>query len=435
MRAMMIPNFLRLNAGLNRVRDWLTTKAALGLSGRECQQVGKMLSFIVAVLVVVGTPTFRQARASDTADSRKSGQSIEYKNDRVASVPWSVHIVKVPRNDPTLQIRSVLARGTVLGLSRLSDQILAISGEGGTPLAGVNGDFYDTGGRYAGDPRGLQIIEGDLVSEPSGHPSYCAFWIDASGNPRIANVVSEFKATLPDGRSFPFGLNEERPSASVVLYTPTMGRSTRTSGGREFILEKPDKSSWVPFRAGEVYTAKVRAVSEAGNTILQKDVAVLSFGPQLVPKLPAIEAGATLKLSTATTPDLRGAQTAISGGSIITSGGKPAKIQRPRGGGMGGYATSSMFDRHPRSAVGWSGTHFYLVEVDGRQGDLSVGMTLAELGDYMAKLGCEEAINLDGGASATCWYRGRVVNSPCNGSERTVANGLVVMRKPKPARE
>lgn len=102
---------------------------------------------------------------------------------------------------------------------------------------------------------------------------------------------------------------------------------------------------------------------------------------------------------------------------------------------MGGYATSSMFDRHPRAAVGWSKTHFYLVEVDGRQGDLSVGMTLAELGDYMAKLGCEEAINLDGGASATCWYRGRVVNSPCNGSERTIANGLVVVRKPKPAGE
>jgi hypothetical protein len=372
-------------------------------------------------------------RSSDTTTNAKPG--LEYKHDRIRSVPWSIHVVKLARNDPTLELRSVLARGSVLGLSRLSDQILAIPANAGTPLAGVNGDFYDTGGRHAGDPRGLQIVDGDLVSDPTGHPSFCAFWIDANGDPRIANVVSGFKVTLPDGQSFPFGLNEERPGAGAVLYTPTMGRSTRATGGRELILEKAGKDSWIPFRVGETYEAKVRAISDTGNSTLTKDVVVLSFGPQLAAKLPPIEHGATIKLSTATTPDLRGARNAISGGSIVTRGGKPAKIEKPRGGGLSGYAVSAMFERHPRAAVGWSKTHIYLVEVDGRQGDLSVGMTLAELGNYMAKLGCEEAINLDGGASATCWYRGRVVNSPCNGSERTIANGLVVLRKARAAGE
>jgi hypothetical protein len=369
----------------------------------------------------------RHVEASEAADSAKPSKGIEYKNDRITSVPWSIHVVKVARNDPTLEVRSMLARGTVLGLSRVSEQILAIPGEAGTPLAGVNGDFYVLGNsRYAGDPRGLQVVEGDLVSDPTGSPSYCAFWIDADGNPHIANVVSEFKVTLPDGQSFPFDLNEERRSTGAVLYTPTLGRATGTSGGRECILEKPDKGSWIPFRAGETYSARVREISETGNTKLGKGIVVLSFGPQLAAKLPAIEIGAMLKLSTATVPDLRGARTAIGGGSIVTRGGKAAKIERPKGGGMSGYSVSSMFERHPRS-------HIYLVEVDGRQSDLSVGMTLAELGEYMAKIGCEEAINLDGGASATCWYRGRVVNSPCNGSERTVANGLVVLRKARPA--
>jgi hypothetical protein len=373
-------------------------------------------------------------QATEPADSPKPSKGLEYKNDRIASVPWSIHVIKVARNDPTLEVRSMLARGKVLGLSRVSEQILAIPGDAGTPLAGVNGDFYVTGNsRYAGDPRGLQIVEGDLVSDPTGHPSYCAFWIDADGNPHIANVVSELKVALADGQSFPFDLNEERRSTGAVLYTPTIGRATGTSGGKELILEKQDNGSWIPFRAGETYTAKVREISETGNTKLGKNIVVLSFGPQLAAKLPAIEIGATLQLSTATVPDLRGARTAIGGGSIVTRASKAAKIERPKGGGMGGYSVSSMFERHPRSAVGWSKTHIYLVEVDGRQSDLSVGMTLAELGEYMARIGCEEAINLDGGASATCWYRGRVVNSPCNGSERTVANGLVVLRKAKPA--
>jgi hypothetical protein len=394
-----------------------------------------MLSLVSATAGIAGIVLVsRLVQASEAADSAKPSRGLEYRNDRIAAAPWSIHVVKVARNDPSLEVRSVLARGTVLGLSRVSEQILAIPADAGTPLAGVNGDFYELGNsRYAGDPRGLQIIDGDLVSDPTGHPNFCAFWIGAAGDPHIANVIPEFKAALPDGRSFPFGLNEERPAAGAVLYTSTLGRATRTSGGREFILEKADKSSWVPFRVGETYTATVRAISNTGNSKLEKDVVVLSFGPQLAAKLPAIEIGATLQLSTATVPDLRGARTAISGGSIITRGGKAAKIARPKGGGLSGYSVSSMFERHPRSAVGWSKTHIHLVEVDGRQSDLSVGMTLAELGEYMAKLGCEEAINLDGGASATCWYRGRVVNSPCNGTERTIANGLVVLRKPKPA--
>ena len=36
-------------------------------------------------------------------------------------------------------------------------------------------------------------------------------------------------------------------------------------------------------------------------------------------------------------------------------------------------------ERHPRSAVGWNADSYFLVEVDGRQRGLSVGMTLEEL--------------------------------------------------------
>ena len=358
-------------------------------------------------------------------------KGISYKNDRIESVPWSVHVVKIPRNDPTLEVRATLAKGTVLGLSRLSDQALDIPSSVGTPLAGVNGDFYEReGSRYAGDPRGLQIVEGDMVSEPTGNSSYCAFWIDTDGNPHIDDVVPQFKATFPDGKSFKLGLNEERRAGDVILYTPTLGRATRTAGGREVVLEKADQSSWTPFRAGEDYVAKVREVNDAGNTKLDKSIVVLSFGPRRVGDLSAIEAGQEIRISTATNPSLRSARTAISGGSIITRRGKKAKIERPaNSSSLNSYSVSSMFERHPRSAVGFSKTHIYLVEVDGRQRGLSVGMTLEELGDYMAKAGCEEAINLDGGGSATFWYRGRIVNSPCDGSERTVANGLVVIRK------
>ena len=60
---------------------------------------------------------------------------------------------------------------------------------------------------------------------------------------------------------------------------------------------------------------------------------------------------------------------------------------------------------------------------------LSDGMTLDELSGYLVKLGCQEAMNLDGGGSATLWYNGKVQNSPCDGQERVIANSLLLVRK------
>ena len=42
----------------------------------------------------------------------------------------------------------------------------------------------------------------------------------------------------------------------------------------------------------------------------------------------------------------------------------------------------------------------------------SVGMTIAEISALMLELGCDEAINLDGGGSTTMVVNGKVVNSP-----------------------
>lgn len=42
--------------------------------------------------------------------------------------------------------------------------------------------------------------------------------------------------------------------------------------------------------------------------------------------------------------------------------------------------------------------------------------------------GCTDALNLDGGGSATMWLGGKIMNSPSEGKERAVANGLIVVR-------
>jgi len=125
---------------------------------------------------------------------------------------------------------------------------------------------------------------------------------------------------------------------------------------------------------------------------------------------------------------LSGVQAAIAGGPALIKDGQAFTLKNPPPGAPGGYAEGSKYQRHPRSAVGWSPTHIYFIVVDGRQPGLSVGMKLAELAEYFASLGCTEAMNFDGGKSAQLWFNDRIMNSPVN-KEDTVASSLLLVRK------
>ena len=90
--------------------------------------------------------------------------------------------------------------------------------------------------------------------------------------------------------------------------------------------------------------------------------------------------------------------------------------------------------RHPRTAVGTTkkGGLVFLT-VDGRN-EKAAGMNLLELAHVMRWLGCELAMNLDGGGSTTMWVRQHgVVNRPCDNQkfdhagERPVTDALYLL--------
>jgi hypothetical protein len=347
---------------------------------------------------------------------------LGYTNYRFAEVPWSIHVVQVPRTNVLYEVHSVHAGKRALGLDTLSDQLVLANSPTGAPIAAINGDFYQRDRAYAGAPRGLQIVDGELISGPG---SDISFWIDANGEPHATHVESLFRITWPDGTSTPFGLNGERSSSRVELYTPAIGRSTHTWGGCELILERAEGGPWLPLRIGKSYTAVIRDIRDKGDSPMRTNILVLSLGTGIMRRLPALTNGAVLRIFTTCDPALHGVRTAIAGGPMLIRNGRPLK---PPPAAVDTYEYTSMFERHPRAAVGWSQSSFFLIEVDGRQRNLSVGMTLQELGRFMASLGCQEAMNFDGGGSATLWYDGEVRNSPCDRAEREIANSLVFVK-------
>jgi hypothetical protein len=92
--------------------------------------------------------------------------------------------------------------------------------------------------------------------------------------------------------------------------------------------------------------------------------------------------------------------------------------------------------RYPRAALGISAEELFAVACDGRASH-EAGMSLAELAETMAALGCRRAINLDGGGSTSLVFDGVLRNSPREehgvrlAGGRPVATALVFEPRPR----
>ena len=118
--------------------------------------------------------------------------------------------------------------------------------------------------------------------------------------------------------------------------------------------------------------------------------------------------------------------TAIGGGAMILHGG--AWYDDPRCSVSRGELPSRPVSG---AAIAPDG-RLFLIEVDGRQAELSIGLKRPEFSALMRSLGATEGLLFDGGGSSTMVVRrlgdpgADVVNSPSDGKERPVADGLFV---------
>jgi hypothetical protein len=84
---------------------------------------------------------------------------------------------------------------------------------------------------------------------------------------------------------------------------------------------------------------------------------------------------------------------------------------------------------YARAAIGITkNNHLILFATDGKQKSHSIGLTLKHLADEMQRLGCVEALNLDGGGSETLVVNGEAINHPSDGRERAITSIVAISR-------
>jgi hypothetical protein len=80
--------------------------------------------------------------------------------------------------------------------------------------------------------------------------------------------------------------------------------------------------------------------------------------------------------------------------------------------GAGQFDSDITAERHPRCALGMNQEELLAVCCDGRRTGVDAGLDLPELARLLISLGATEAINLDGGGSATLVHRSHLLNRP-----------------------
>lgn len=102
-------------------------------------------------------------------------------------------------------------------------------------------------------------------------------------------------------------------------------------------------------------------------------------------------------------------QTAVGGGPVLIQDGK-VKITNNEEKRFGGKAID---DKHPRTAMGYTNDRKLIVMVvQGRMPGIAEGASLKHLAEMLQQIGCNEALNLDGGGSSTLLINGKETIKP-----------------------
>ena len=271
-------------------------------------------------------------------------------------------------------------------------------------IAGVNGGFFDI--YDTGAPLGVGVDRQRGFLNASLYTWNNAFYFTRSGVPRIGvrHVVAQIE-------QFPqmeiTNVNSPRVRvASIGIYNPAWGRTSGysiTDGQRRGVR-------MVVIEDGRVVANLTRL--NAGKVI--EGTVLVGRGPGAA-QLSQMRVGslASVRWSLQGDPAM-----AISGERILLRDGK--------------RLVQDDVVLHPRTAIGIDRDtgRILLLVIDGRQ-SFSRGYTLVELARMMKSLGAEDALNFDGGGSSTMVGAGRdgevrVLNSPSDGSQRHIPDGVAV---------
>lgn len=120
-------------------------------------------------------------------------------------------------------------------------------------------------------------------------------------------------------------------------------------------------------------------------------------------------------------------ETAVGGGPVLVQHGK-VKVTNNEERKFYGKA---IYDRHPRTAIGYTSDNKIILFVCEGRSERAAGLTLPQMAKILQEIGCEEALNLDGGGSSCMLVNGKEVNYPSSKGEQRAVPSVFMIRRGK----
>jgi flagellar hook assembly protein FlgD len=372
-----------------------------------------LAALLVSSAPAAGAPTGRSAssQVSQTTSLLMPGVTYAREVDFTPRGPVVLDVVTAPRPDGSLYtLAPVLSNETIVGRETLTGMESRLAGA--ATVVGVNGDYFSA---KNGAPSGVLVRDGVLDAAPASARS--SLGIAGDGTLSVARIA--YKGTWQgSGQRRPLDLNAAPAKGHATLYTPAWGAATPVESG----VVEAALSSFPATRPGQPLDATVTQVTGAGGAPIPSGGAVL-VARNAQARYLAAEApvGRQIEVRLTLTPDWSGLASAIGGGPLLVSGGKPVFNARES------FGAAILNDRNARSAVGQlSDGRILLVTTEGVSPSYSVGMTNYELGVALARLGAITAIGLGSGGPAAMAFDGTLLTRPSATTEQPLADALVL---------
>lgn len=308
--------------------------------------------------------------------------------------------------------------GSILSGGSFASLANKLESQGMHVIGGINGDYF-TMSNY--EPLGL-VMAGGAIKSSSGN--YPAIGFRGNGTAVIGNPGMSISVETEAG-SFPVSTyNKTRISSEFALFDGEFSSTTRnTISGTDIVLIPPDAAALTANCTLEMTVESVQESSGAFAIPAGRFVLSLSENADEWRQsgIEALAEGDKVTISvTMANPDWHEVDYAVGCyKKLVTNGSLESGLDN----------TSN-----PRTAVGVKadGT-VVLYTIDGRQTGISAGASMTQVAQRLIELGCTEAGLLDGGGSTSlnALYIGNEslsqINSPSDGSARTVTNYIMLV--------
>lgn len=380
--------------------------------------IRKSLAFIVMlaiILVSFSNISFAAVKIINETVQKEavtSGVTLET-YDRFTTSGW-IHsnVLRVDLSNENVKVDSIVNQSSVIQTSKVRD----LAKESGA-VAAVNGCFFDYGTSGKGYAYGPIISSGEVdLASTRSNTDIATFSLDKLNNALFTYWDTKVELITPSG--------ERKVAAAYNRYNGTFN-------GMQIIDAKWGKYTpgattkypdWLEMVVIDGVVTELRQ-NQPGIEIPVNGYVVMGTGSHVKYLLDNFKLGDPVSYEITMNVDAENMEMALTGGAMLVKDGAVVSSFT--------HSPTAAGTRAPRTAIGTSadGKTLLVVAVDGRNAG-SIGMTQAELAQYMKELGCANAINMDGGGSTTMVARKlgttglSTVNTPSDGFERGVTGSL-----------